>query len=128
MKHKVESIGGAHYHYFKVFDGREQVGYAVVRITDMPHYTFRERCNTTPDKCANIEIIKTVKSHKKQGIATAILDKVVKKYKKYDLFLQVIPLDMDNTVATLTNFYEKFGFKRCESGGSTPTMVKPASI
>lgn len=129
MKYKVKEISGIHYHYFRVInENGEQVGWSSVEITDAPHYAFKEHCNSTPDKCAKVILVRTLKTHKRQGVATTILDKIVKEYEKYDLFLLVIPLDTDNTVATLTNFYEKFGFKRCESGGSTPTMVKPAKI
>ena len=129
MTYKVEVNKTKRFHYFSVFDGNgERIGWSDVEITNMPHYTFKEHCKTTEDKCAEIVLVRTAKSHRKNGIATTILNKIVEIYKNYDLFLIVSPLDMDNTIASLTSFYEKFGFKRCESGGSTPTMVRPAKL
>ena len=129
MKHKVIVIEGINYHYFKVFkDDDRQIGWACLEIGDRDHYTFKDFCNEKPERCAHITIIKTEKSERNKGVATAILDKIVKRYEDWDLFLQVIPLDSTNTVQSLTSFYRKFGFERCEFGGLVPTMVKPAKI
>lgn len=129
MNHKVEELKGNYFHYLDIRnDNGEYIGWTGIEKDDKPHYTFKEFCNEKPEKCAKIIYVKTSKSYRNQGVATYLLNKIIKEYEDWDLFLQVIPLDTNNTVATLTKFYEKFGFKRCESGGSTPTMVKPAKL
>jgi GNAT superfamily N-acetyltransferase len=129
MKLKITDKDGVHFHYFYAFNQNgEEIGCAGVEKDNTMHYSFKELCNETPDRCAKIIYVKVVKSHRRQGAATAILSQVTETYKDWDLFLNVSPLDMDNTVQTLTKFYEKFGFKRCESFGSVPTMIKPATL
>ena len=129
MKYKIEQLTGNNFQYFNVRNDKDEyIGWVGIEISDMPHYTFKEYCNEQPDRCAKIVYVKTNKSYRNQGVATEVLNKVVKEYEDWDLFLQVIPLDSNNTVQTLTKFYEKFGFKRCESGGSIPTMIKPAKL
>lgn len=129
MKINVTNHKSKHFHYFYAFNKKdEKIGWASIEITDSLHYTFKQYCNEMPDKCAKIVYIKTYKTYRNQGVATTILNEIIKKYEDWDLFLQVIPLDTNNTVQTLTKFYEKFGFERCETPGSTPTMIKPAKI
>jgi GNAT superfamily N-acetyltransferase len=119
---------GNSYHYFTVYDGTKAVGGSAIEISDIMHYTFKSYCNANEDKCAKIVYVQTNKSRRGEGIATTIFNTIINEYKDWDLFLQVMPLDETNTVATLTSFYEKFGFKRCETAGILPTMVKPAEI
>lgn len=116
------------YHYFTAYDGIKAVGGSTVEVSENMHYAFKEYCKADKDKCAKIVYIQTNTSRRGEGIATTILNAIIEMYKNCDIFLQVIPLDKTNTVATLTSFYEKFGFKRCETAGILPTMVRPAEI
>ena len=129
MKLKITDKDGVHFHYFYAFgEDNNDIGSIGVEKDNIMHYQFKELCNETADRCAKIVYVKVNKSYRRQGVATEMLKKVIETYKDWDLFLQVSPLDMDNTVYTLTKFYEKFGFKRCESFGSVPTMIKPARL
>jgi GNAT superfamily N-acetyltransferase len=125
---EVSNYKSPKYHYFTAYDGIKAVGGATVEPNDHMHYAFKEYCKADKDKCAKIVYVQTNASRRGEGIATTILNTIIEMYKDCDIFLQVIPLDKTNTVTTLTSFYEKFGFKRCETAGILPTMVRPAEI
>ena len=125
---EVSNYKSPKYHYFTAYDGIKAVGGSTVEVSENMHYAFNEYCKADKDKCAKIVYVQTKASRRGEGVATTILNKVIEMYKDCDIFLQVIPLDKTNTVATLTSFYEKFGFKRCETAGILPTMVRPAEI
>ena len=121
------------YHYFNaISDDGLNIGGASVEHNDFMHNAYKEHCNADSTKCVKIIYVTVSKSYRCQGVATAILNKVLDYYKDYDVFLNVCPLDREqeklNSVSSLTKFYEKFGFKRCENPGNTPAMVRPAEI
>lgn len=121
------------YHYFNAFDDSEGIiGSTAVEITDTMHYRYNYLCKTDKTKCGEIVYLKVDKRYREQGIGKSLLERVIKEYKDYDLFLIVCPQDKTqkklNSVETLTKYYEKFGFKRCENPGNVPTMIKQAEI
>ena len=121
------------YHYFNAFDEEgEIIGGAAVDVTDTMHYRYKSLCKADNTKCGEIVYVKVDKAHRGQGIAKSLLERIIHDYKNYDLFLFVCPQDKKqeklNSVETLTKYYEKFGFKRCENPGNVPTMIKQAEI
>lgn len=121
------------YHYFNAIDDDErQVGGVAVEHDEYMHHAYKEHCKAGELKCAKIIYVTVDKSHRCQGIASALLKKTLDYYKDWDVFLNVVPLDTKqerhNSVQSLTKFYEKFGFKRCETPGNLPAMVRPAQL
>lgn len=127
-----DHITPAFHYYDAVGDNGIRIGGAAIEHNDFMHCAYADRCNADKSRCAKIVFVQTNKSERCKGVATALLSKITADYKDWDLFLNVSPLDRDQerftTIQELTRFYEKFGFKRCESAGSVPAMIRPAKI
>lgn len=74
----------------------------------------------------HINYIITSESYTGKGIATMLLNNIIEKFKGYEISLLVVPMPREaenikyRTVKGLTEFYNKFGFKRT----GDPCLVK----
>lgn len=99
-----------------------------INCDDYPRY--KEYCNS--DKLAKIVGVETKPSYVGKGIATRLLNEVIKKFGNYNLVLLCSPrkrVENTDTLKTPTDlqiFYSKFGFFRTNE--LLPTMIRKANI
>ena len=73
---------------------------------------------------AKIILVSTNSSECGKGIATALLNKTIKIFHNYVLYLNVVPLRNDKDKNGLIEFYSKFGFKRYDKDICVTTMIR----
>lgn len=121
MDYRIETIKTEQYCYLNAYigNGSERVGKLAVEY-------FGE------NKAKIIYVITDLK-HVDHGVATALMNKAIKEFETYDLWLNVIPMPRDSenikhrTVRGLCEFYKKFGFEKTYDP-CVPTMIKKASL
>ena len=89
---------------------------------------YAHLCNG--NKLVKIVYVITDITHTGNGVATALLNAALEEFNGYNIYLNVVPMPRQGEsikhrfTKGLTEFYEKFGFVRCEEPGSTATMIK----
>ena len=128
MNYKISVIKSSKYCYaFAENDNGERIGKLCIDLDceDVNRYK-----KVYSGKFAKIILVSTVESAVGQGVATAMMNKVIEVLSDYNLYLNVIPLkrnDKDKDKNGLINFYSKFGFKKYDGDISVTTMIRLAS-
>lgn len=103
------------------------LGQIVLEFTnDYPRY--KHLCNG--EKLLNITRVETKATHTNEGVASALINEAINRYKDYNMVLLCSPqpreggCDTLKSVIDLKKFYEKFGFRK--TGELLPTMIRKA--
>ena len=107
----------------------ECVGVIVLKESyEYPRY--KHLCNG--EKLLNITRVETKATHTNEGIASALINEAINRYKEYNMVLLCSPqkregdCDTLKSVTDLKKFYEKFGFRK--TGELLPTMIRKATL
>ena len=125
MNFKIEIVKSNKYCYFNaVNEDGERIGKVCIDLDsdDATRYTKK-----FGGKFAKIVIVSTSSRYVGQGIATALLNKVIEVLRSWNLYLNVIPLTRtvnDKSKDQLIKFYSKFGFERYDEDVCTITMIR----
>lgn len=120
MNYHIEVIQTSKYCYINaISDTNERIGKVCIDLDSEDSNRYKNHNN----KAAKIILIQTNKSVCGQGIATNLLNKTIKEFKDYVLYLNVIPLRNDKTKDDLIKFYNKFGFKK-DNDVCITTMIR----
>ena len=103
------------------------LGQIVLEFTnDYPRY--KHLCNG--EKLLNITRVETKATHTNEGVASALINEAINRYKDYNMVLLCSPqpreggCDTLKSVIDLKKFYEKFGFRK--TGELLPTKIRKA--
>ena len=101
----------------------KKIGFLIAKDSSDIYCRFAEYCNGK--KLMSIIIVYVQKDYIGNGIGTALINKLLKDYKDYNILLIVNPM-MHKTLSKeeLYKFYEKFGFVRTNE--LVCTMIKKA--
>ena len=103
---------------------------SIVYSTDVERERYQGICNGT--KLMKIVRVETNELYCGCGVATALIQSILKDYSEWNIYLLCKPMPRGNcdethkTVKDLRRFYSKFGFVPC--GELLPTMIKKASL
>lgn len=107
----------------------ECLGQIVLEFTnDYPRY--KHLCNG--EKLLNITRVETKATYTNEGVASALINEAINRYKDYNMVLLCSPqkregdYDTLKSVTDLKKFYEKFGFRK--TGELIPTMIRKATL
>ena len=130
MDFRIEVNSSKDFTYINVYDTKnERVGKLGIEFTG-EYQRYSKWCNG--DKIAKIIYVVTNISACGNGIATAMLNKAIEIFPDYNLYLNVVPMPRDGeainhrSVRGLMNFYEKFGFIKCDDDVCMTTMIRKA--
>jgi len=128
MNYKISVIKSSKYCYtFAINEVGERIGKLCIDLDCEDVNRYKKVYN---GKFAKIILVSTLESVIGQGVATAMMNKVIEVLRDYNLYLNVIPLkrnDKDMDKNGLIEFYKKFGFKKYDADISVTTMIKLAS-
>ena len=102
----------------------------IVLSVDIEFERYKNKCNG--NNLLKIVRIEVSSHHTNEGIATLLMNEVIKRYKTCNLYLLCHPMprgECDEThkkVKDLKRFYSKFGFIPC--GELLPTMIRKTSL
>lgn len=116
------------YHAYNKIDN-VHLGFVTVILNSDEYPRYKNFCNG--DYFAKIVRIQTEEKYCGNGIASALIRKILKDYHQYNFCLLCSPSprgdnDTLKTVRDLKNFYSKFGFKK--TGELIPTMIRTATL
>ena len=124
MDFDIKVIRTDQYCYVSAKSNDEIIGSICVALNSDDTARFVKRYS---GKFAKIVFVHTAEKYTRQGVATALLNKVIEVLKDYNLFLNVIPKkrnNIDKDKNQLIAFYSKFGFERYEDDILLITMVR----
>ena len=117
-------------HYIRAYEWNgECLGKIVLKFTD-DYPRYKHLCNGK--NLLEITRVEAKATHTNQGVATALLNEAINRYKDYNMVLLCSPqpreggCDTLKSVIDLKKFYEKFGFKK--TGELLPTMIRKATL
>ena len=102
----------------------------VVLSYDIEYERYKNLCNG--DKLLKIVRLEVSTNYTNEGVATALMNEVLRRYKDCNIYLLCHPMprgkcdEKHKTVKDLRRFYSKFGFIPC--GELLPTMIRKARI
>jgi ribosomal protein S18 acetylase RimI-like enzyme len=123
MGFDIKVIRASKYCYIKAVIGSVDIGEVCVDLNGEDDARFVKRYS---GKFAKIVLVHTSEKYTRQGVASALLNKVIEVLKDYNLYLYVIPSQRnssDKDKKQLVSFYSKFGFERTDDILMT-TMVR----
>ena len=125
MNYHISVIKSSKYCYaFAINDADEMIGKICIDLDCEDVNRYAKAYN---GKFAKIILVSTSESAVGQGVATAMMNKVIEVLNDYNLYLNVIPLkrnDKDMNKNELIEFYKKFGFNRYDGDISVTTMIR----
>lgn len=129
---KIECIGFSGSRCFHAYDAknRTHLGKVIVDTKNVEYERYKHLCNG--NKLAKIVRVETDREYCGWGVATELLQEVIRVYKDYNLYLLCHPMprghydESHKTVKDLRRFYGKLGFVPC--GELLPIMIRKASL
>ena len=126
IKYHIEIIKTSRYCYINaISDNNERIGKVCIDLESEDSNRYKNIC--IGNNIAKIILVQTNESICGNGIATALLNKVIETFNNYNLYLNVVPLirsNKDKSKNELINFYSKFGFIRYNKDICVTTMIR----
>ncbi len=121
MKFHIEIKHTSRYCYINAINSNnERIGKVCIDLDSED--TNRYKVNNK--QTAKIILIWTSESYCGQGVATALINKIIELFNDYILYLNVVPLRNDKDKNGLIKFYSKFGFKKYDKDICVTTMIR----